>query len=67
MVLDSCQNFFILKGFGNVIRRAQGKSSDFILKIIQRAEKDDRDIVCFCIRFQPRTDLVSVHIWHSDI
>ena len=61
------QNFFDLKGFGDVIYRPGLEAAHFIREFVQGADEDHRDGPGIWVFFQLLADLVAVHARHADI
>jgi len=67
MNADTGKHFLPVKGFGDEIHTACGKSPDFIKGILQGTDKNHRHCTGQRIRLQCFTDLITVHLWHTDI
>src|SRR5208337_4672214 len=67
MCLYAGCNLFTLKGFGNIVYSTGGKGLHFVRCFIEDGEEYNRDIASAVVIFEVLTDLVPVHIGHSDV
>ncbi len=56
-----------MEGFGDIVHGPQGESPDFVLRLVQGADEQDRNVVCVGICFQAFADLIAVHPRHPDV
>ena len=64
---DAGIDFFILKRLRHVVHSAPTERLHLVDRLIQRADKNDGDILQRCVGLELLADFVSGHVWHGDV
>ena len=67
VIVDADEDFFGLKRLADIINAPGLKRFDFIERILQRADENDRNLAGFLVRFQQLADLIPRQIGHHNV